>query len=78
MAYLTKDAIIQQHELLTNFVVNQKISLRDQENFLRRLEEIARDITTNRQVTKNSLHKWEKQLATIKDDITSASSKLIK
>jgi hypothetical protein len=70
-----KNAIIQQHEELWKSVSNQKILLRDKDDLLDRLEEISKDITTNRTPTHKDLEQWEYQLATINEALKIALSK---
>ncbi|CAF1629115.1 unnamed protein product, partial [Adineta ricciae] len=70
--HLTKDTIIHQHDLLMQAISKQRISLRDKDNLLSRLEEISNDITANRHPAGDKLQDWENQLMAIQDDLQNA------
>ena len=73
---LRKDTIIHQHDLLMQSIPQQRISLRDKNNLLNRLDEISNVIAANRNLIEDDLHEWETQLAAIQDDLQNALGKL--
>ncbi|CAF1680332.1 unnamed protein product, partial [Adineta ricciae] len=70
--HLTKDTIIHQHDLLMQSIPQQRISLREKENLLHRLEEISNDIAINRNPIRDNLEEWQNQLTAIQDDLQNA------
>ncbi len=77
-SHLTKNTIIHQHELLRKSVLDQRISPSDKQALLQRLENISKAIADKGTVTKDDLRKWNKQIAKIKDEAATASSKSMK